>query len=423
MSLIKMVVAELRCRILSAALGMAAVAVSAAAFVVGPSLLQAYNARSRREIAQLQKKTQQRLAQLDKQTRRIMRDLGINLRIVHRDTNFGGLYTDFKAVDFPEEYVDRLANAPQIETIVHLVATLQEKIKWNGRTVLLVGMRPVLTQSQKNAEKKHMVQPVAPGTVIVGYELGAGRKAGDSIEILGKTFHIAAVRPQAGTIEDVQLVMDLHEAQTLVHKPGRIHQILALNCKCKGDRISVIRKELEGVLPDTKITEHLSRATAREAQRDAVEKSAREQMEQLEATRRRTERSHARLLSVVLPLLLVFSALLVGLLSWLNVRDRRSETGILRAIGKSSLMIATLFLGRAVLVGLAGGLVGVAAGTALVRFLTTRYAGDLFVAVPIDARLIAGCLVGAPLVAAMAAYLPTLRVVAQDPAAILSDAV
>ena len=64
--------------------------------------------------------------------------------------------------------------APQVEAIVHLVATLQEKIKWNGRTVLLIGMLPVLTASQKNAEKQHMAQPVEPGTVVVGYELAAG---------------------------------------------------------------------------------------------------------------------------------------------------------------------------------------------------------------------------------------------------------
>ena len=97
--------------------------------------------------------------------------MGVNLRIVHRDTTLGDLYTDFVAVDFPEDYVQKLANAPQVETIVHLVATLQEKIKWNGRTVLLIGMLPVLTASQKNAEMQHMAQPVEPGTVVVGYEL------------------------------------------------------------------------------------------------------------------------------------------------------------------------------------------------------------------------------------------------------------
>ena len=301
------------------------------------------------------------------------------------------------------------------------MATLQEKIEWNQRTVLLVGMRPVLTDSQKNAEKKHMVKPVDPGTVIVGHELGAGRKAGDSIEILGKSFRIAAVRPQAGTIEDVQLVMDLHEAQRLTGKPGRIHQILALNCKCKGDRISVIRKELEGVLPDTKVTEHLTRASAREQQRDVVEKTAQKQIAQLKATRERAEQSHARLLSIVLPLLLVFSGTLVGLLSWLNVRDRRDETGILRALGKSTIMIASLFLGRAVLVGAAGGLLGVVAGTGIVRYFTTHYAVETFAVVSIDGQLLMGSLLGAPLVAAMAAYLPTLHVVTQDPASVLSE--
>ncbi len=93
------------------------------------------------------------------------------------------------------------------------------------------------------------------------------------------------MRPEEGGIEDVQLVLDLHDAQQLTGKVGRIHQIMALNCKCKGNRISVIRRELEGVLPDTKVTEQLGRATAREQQRNLVEQKRAEQLQLLKANR------------------------------------------------------------------------------------------------------------------------------------------
>ncbi len=416
----KLVIAEIRVRPWSFIAAALVVAVATGAFVAGPTLLDAYARQTDHAVAKLDAETQAELAKLDKQTKRIMRDLGVNLRIVHQDTRLGGLYTDFKAVDFPESYVDQLAKAPQIQTIVHVIATLQEKITWNDRTALLVGMRPVLTASQKNEEKPHMVKPIEAGTVLLGHELGIGRKVGETVEILGQPFRVASIRPESGTIEDVQLVMDLHEAQQLVGKTGRIHQILALNCKCKGNRISRIRKELEAVLPDTKVTEHLSRAGAREKQRDAVEAARRKQIALLKANRRRTEAAQAGLLGILLPLALAFSAAVVGLLSWLNVRERRSEVGILRALGKGSGMIALLFLGKALLVGVLGGLIGCVTGYFIAAWLSSTADAGTFAPVQWDMALAMLALLGAPLVACMAAYLPALSALTQDPAAILS---
>ncbi len=421
MSVWKLVLAEIRVRPWSFTIATLVIGVATTAVIAGPLLLDAYTRQTDQAVARLEQETQQELAKLDKQTKRIMRDLGINLRIVHRDTKLGGLYTEFKAVDFPEAYIDRLAQAPQIQTIVHVIATLQEKIKWNNRTALLVGMRPVLTASQKNEEKPHMVKPVEPGTVILGYELAGDTKAGDVVEILGKRFRVASVRPQSGTLEDVQLVMDLHEAQELVGKPGRIHQILALNCKCKGNRISRIRKELESVLPDTKVTEHLSRATAREKQRDAVEKSRRKQIARLKEERRRTEAAQATLLGILLPMAVAFSAAIVGLLSWLNVRERRSEVGILRALGKGGGTIAWLFLGKSLLVGAVGGILGCAGGYLVANQLIASAEAATFAELAWDNTLALLAMLGAPFVACMAAYLPTLSALTQDPAAILSS--
>ncbi len=381
-----------------------------------------------------------------------MRDMGVNLRIVHRDTKFGDLYTDFVAVDFPEDYVQKLASAPQVDAIVHLIATLQEKIKWKGRTVLLVGMMPMLTASQKNAEKQHMAQPVEPGTVVVGYELAAGLSgddlatadtnqngqldAGDQLEVLSRTFRVAEVRPEAGGLEDVQLVLELHDAQQLVGKPGRIHQIMALNCKCKGNRMSVIRRELEGVLPDTKVTEHLSRATAREMQRNLVEKQHQEQMDlvrtqgentllEVKSNREHGEKTLTSLIGVMLPLEVLVAALIVGLMTWLNVRERRGEIGLLRALGKRTSQIAALFLVKALLVGVSGGAIGcvvcwVIYWTVSGTSQPTAATFDMAVFRPATALLLLTIL-GAPVVTTMASYLPMLAAVTQDPARILTE--
>ena len=481
----QLVLAEILGRPLNFLLSLLIVIVAAILFIVGPTIIDGHAAQTRRQLAALQASTEQQLAaqqadadatlsamqqetdrqlaELDKATIRIMRDMGVNLRIVHRDTVFGDLYTDFVAVDFPEEYVHTLATAPQIETIVHLIATLQEKIKWNERSALLVGMFPVLTASQKNAEMQHMAEPVQPGTVVVGYELAAGLKnsplvtsdvngngaldPGDELEILGRTFRVAEVRPEAGGLEDIQLVLDLHDAQQLVAKPGRIHQIMALNCKCKGNRLSVIRQELEQVLPDTKVTEHRSRAEAREMQRDLVAQSRQQQIdlvkagrdqqmsivkargdEQLatvKANRERGEKTLTGMVAILLPLEVCVAAVVVGLMTWLNVRERRAEIGLLRALGKRTGQIALLLLSRSVVVGVFGGVLAClicALGAALVAASPGQFANLLETAqLAPSTSLLLLTILGAPIVTALASYLPMLSAVSQDPARILME--
>jgi hypothetical protein len=477
MSILRLILAETRFRSVSFLLSLLAVIVAAASFVVGPTIISGYATDTERQLAALQaetdrlqveaekmsaatdemmqqteemkRETEEILAEMDRQTKRIMRDLGVNLRIVHKDTNMGSLYTDFVAVNFPEDYVQRLAEAPQIETIVHLVATLQQKIKWRERTVLLVGTLPVLTQSQKNEEKPHMVRRVEPGTVFVGHELGVGLKAGETIDIDGHSLKIAQVMPEFGGLQDVQLVMDLHDAQKVLGTPGEINQIMALNCKCKGNRISVIRKELEGVLPDTKVTEQTNRAEAREKQRDLVEQTRAAELARVQANldrvvanrdrvianRDRAVENHqrqvassqrqqdklSRLIGITTPLVVLASAAFVGLMTWINVRERRPEIGVLRALGKSAWDIASLFLGKAALQGLVGGVVGCGLGyllTPLIGNATMDLAASLF---QVDMRLAAATILGAPLVTVMASYLPALSAISQDPAIVLMD--
>lgn len=462
MRVTRLMLAEIAGRPLNFLLCLVVVAVAGVLFIVGPTMLRGYAADTQRQLAAVQDDTDQALqamqaetdtmlAELDKKTTRIMRDMGVNLRIVHRDTVMGDLYTDFAAVDFPEEYVQKLATAPQVEAIVHLIGTLQEKVKWNGRTVLLVGMFPMLTDSQKNASMQHMAEPVAPGTVVVGYELATGLSpeviargdknlsgtldAGDELDVLGRTFVVAQVRPEKGTVEDIQLVLDLHDAQKLVGKEGRIHQILALNCKCKGNRISVIRGELEGVLPDTKVTEQTDRASAREQQRDLVEAKRAEQLALLKANREqqleivRANREHGEqtlqsLLNVLLPLVVLVAAIIVGVVTWLNVRERRAEIGLLRALGKRSSQIAALLLLKAVVIGVLGGAVACGIGWllpyGLSRFADRAWFEGLAVVRPATSLMVL-TVCGAPLVTAMASYLPTLAAMTQDPARILTE--
>ena len=117
MSLMPLVFAEIRFRFTNFVLCALAVVVAATMFVAGPMLLTAYSSHVSTELAQLQseadglqqaadsqkQKTEDAKAEMKvavddlvKKTRRIMRDIGVNLRIVHKDTNMGSLYTDLR---------------------------------------------------------------------------------------------------------------------------------------------------------------------------------------------------------------------------------------------------------------------------------------------------------------------------------------
>jgi hypothetical protein len=443
MTILSLVFAELRFRLLNVVLAVLAVATAAALFVAGPTLLGGYarDTHNRLEtlqqqndakLVELMSKSDAELAELDKQTVRIMRDIGVNLKIIHKDTKMDGLYAEFVVPQFPQSYVDQLAESTTVETIAHLVATLQEKRKWNGRTILLTGIHTVLTNSQLAEGKGHMTPKVDPGTVLVGSELGQGLNPGDVIDVDGHKLTVKKVQPESGTEADITLMTNLADAQQIMNAEGKITMIMAQSCKCHGDRISTIRRQLEQELPDTKVVEVSNLATAREMQRDLVAKKAEqqstllkeksdEQRELLASSRSRAEATIASLVGFSTPLVVLASAVFVGLLTWLNVRERRPEIGLLRALGKGTAAIAGLFLGKAVLLGLLGGMLGAAIGYAAALLIggSMQIPASLFQADPL---IVLGTLLGAPLIAALASYLPTLVAVSQDPAVVLMDA-
>jgi putative ABC transport system permease protein len=133
------------------------------------------------------------------------------------------------------------------------------------------------------------------------------------------------------------------------------------------------------------------------------------------------QRQLETLAGVLSPLVVLACAVWVGLLALANVRERRTEIGLLRAIGKGSATIASLFLGKAVLVGLLGAVAGFALGTWLAHLLGAN-ALDLATAqVSIRMSVLLYALVGAPLVAAIASYLPTISALTEDPAVALRE--
>lgn len=463
MNPLKILLAEIGYRKTHFVLSLTAVVVAVSLFVAGPLLVDAYQAQTRREVgrwqaqlAQLETnveqlrgsieafeaKTKAEMAALEDETRRVMRDMGFNLLITHQETNMAEFWAeDFATRDMPEEYVQRLATDPRLTRVRHLVATLQAKVTWEKRKVLLVGYLPETPQPHLSP-KSPMGKVIEPGTVWLGHELGVDHEVGDVVEVLGREFTVAHIQPEKGSKEDITIAMDLQDAQQLLDKLGRINQILALGCKCEGEALPQIRQQLEAVLPETQIVEYKSIALARAEQRSLVaakHQALLDEMRRNLAVREETlaqrrqvvadmERSREQVLGImqtladtVTPLVILGCAVWVGLLALANVRQRQSEIGILRAIGKTSTMVAALFLGKAMLIGLLGAAIGIPLGYLAASWLGTQafQFSEALIQTPVQLTIIA--LFGAPLLSALATYLPMLAAVHQDPAVVLRE--
>jgi ABC-type lipoprotein release transport system permease subunit len=330
---------------------------------------------------------------------RLMRDMGFNLRILPRDTNMENFWaSDFAEHEMPEEYVNRLVAEPGL-AVNHLVATLQKKVDWSGRQILLTGILPEVQPPGKPTSP--MGFTIDKGTVYVGFELArsAGLKKGDVIDVFGKEFTVAQSLAESGTKDDIRIYGHLHDVQQVLGKKGKINEIKALHCMCDGGALATLREKLAQAFPDTQVVEFRSIALARAETRRMVEKYA----------------------AFIMPAVMVVCAAWIGVLTMMNVRERRREIGILRALGFGSGKIGSLFLGKALFVGLVAAAVGFGVGTGLaLQFGPTIFKVTAQAIKPLYG-LLWWSLAVAPLFAALASFLPTVVAVTQDPAITLIE--
>ncbi len=334
------------------------------------------------------------------ETRQLMRDLGFNLLVLPEGSDPGEFWArDFVSGDMPQEYATKLAETPGISAD-HYVATLQRKVSLQDTEVLLTGV--LREETAVDAGKKRpMGTVVAKGKCFVGFAAAEkmGLQEGDALDVLGKTLTVERCLLESGSKEDIRVYAHLSDVQAILGMEGRINLIQALGCLCRGELLPQIRKEISRVLPGTYVTE----------------------MENIVAARRDTRKLVEDYVGFIIGIAVVMSAAWVGLLSLLNVRERRQEVGLLRALGFGSWQVATLFICRAGLMGVLGAIAGFAVGT----WLAMHYGPDMFKITVKNLKpawdLAAPVLVGAPLVAALAGLLPAMVAVTQDPAEVLTE--
>ena len=398
--------------------------------VEASTILNEHQVKTEQILAEMDARTDQNMKKLEDAIRKSMKGLGFNIFIYPEGQEMSEVYSQgYASRTMPEEYVMKLANS-EIVTVNHLLPRLTKKIKWEEeeRTVVVIGVRGEVPIAFKDP-KKPLIDPVAKGELVMGYELhkSLDLEVGDRTTLMGREFKISQCHGERGTVDDITIWMNLEEAQELLDEPGRINAILALECNCETiDRLGEVRAEISSILPGTQIIEKGSRALARAEARVQAKKTAIEQREQtLKSRTAQMANEKARLdnlrssrentVSVVVPFLVALCLVVVGILCFANVRDRQSEIGIFRAMGISDYSVLSVFLGRACLLGCGGVVLGL-----LVLFIYEgRLPGEVGLIGLLGKKVLVYALLGVPILACGAAWLPSLAAARKDPAEVL----
>ncbi len=332
-------------------------------------------------------------------TKRIQRDMGQNLRIVSKDTDLAHFWDEgFSRETFPENWVKSFTNITDTINYSHLSAVLKWKVQWRDTPAMIYGLAP-REEAPPGRKKPYMITPVKRGTVQLGRTLADihGVKRDATVTVEGGKFEVARVLSEKGSGAEIRIYMHLADAQAVLKREGQINEIQALDCYCADetqDTLALLREQLGPILPQAQVFRMQDMAEAREKQRRDIEWT----------------------FSTLMPAIVFFCGIIVGVLAFVNTRARREEIGILRALGKGSGSIAALFLGKALLLGVAGAVCGFTLGTALLL----EWGQELLKISPKligwDMNNLEWALLLAPVFAALASFIPAMLAVTHDPA-------
>ena len=340
----------------------------------------------------------------ERETRRVTRDMGFNLRLIPAKTDLSQFYRDgFSRFAMDANTLDRLAT--QLTNNVsfnHLVGSLRRGYTVNDQSILFVGLSK--TYIAPGQGKKPMGFVIKTNHIHIGSEIARVQRKnkGDTMQVGKQQFKISNDPIETGTSDDITIFARLEDVQSILGLTGKINEIEAIDCLCltaDEDPLAILRKEIGSILPDVQVVHKQKLADARAKQRQTREKVN----------------------ALVLPSVLLASAVWVALLAVFNVRDRRQEIGVLRALGKTGWRIAGLFLGKAVLLGFVAAVFGVFVG----MWSVLEFGPALFPvtkqAIKVNPVLAFQLVVATPLFAAFASFIPAMLAVSHDPAETLRE--
>ena len=426
MTVWRLISREILHRKLNFALGVVSVLVAVGVLVAAVTLLKAHDLSTEQLLTRKQAEAHQRLAALEDDYRKYMKELGFNLLILPKEQDLSEFWQQgYASHTMPEGYVKRLSESGTM-LIRHLLPIVQQRVRWDEqkRRVILIGTRGEVPLAHRRPMEP-MLLAVPEGKAIIGHDLAQdlALKKGDTMRFLGRDFEVLRVQPLRGSEEDATIWVDLKAAQELLDMDGRINGIEALKCECKGVTLEQLKQQVAGYLDhEVKVVVRENKVTLRSKARDRVAREHEQAIAAEARARADLRRTREGFAAVLVPLVLVGTAVWIGFLALSNVRERNGEIGILRAIGVRSGSIFCVFIAKALMIGLLGAALGYAVGL-LISVVTAGSTPSLALAEPgrlFAAWLLVAVIVAAPVLAMLASWAPATLAARQDPAAVLS---
>src|SRR5580698_8565935 len=320
---------------------------------------------------------------------RELRTFGANLVVAPQEDS---LDLQIAGVDFkpPSDgaYLDE-ADLPKIHgmfwhnNIVGFAPVLPVVVNMGGADVTLVGTYFSRQLSFGKEEFQTGVRAVYPWwkvsgawpednsqDVLLGERLAAalGQKAGDRIEIAGQVHRVAGVLSTGGA-EDDQIVAPLAVAQRMLGRPGAVRR-LYVSAVTKPEDAFARRdpKTLRGPEFDRWYCSPYVQSIAYQLQ-EAIPHSHAEQIRQVAQNEGTVLTKIKGLMLLITLAALLAAALAVSAAMATAMFERRSEVGLMRALGAGSISVAAIFFAEALLLAVLGGSVGFAGGAILARVI------------------------------------------------------
>jgi putative ABC transport system permease protein len=355
-------------------------------------------------------------------------NLGSNILVLPQAASVDDYYTaDIDAPTFPEAYVERIASST-LPGVDNLSPKLTRRVQVGGVPVILTGVLPASELASKpiwqsaglfgeelalacgtspevsgnrpsyvdEKLQRKAIEELAATDVLVG-SIAAERLGlvqGARVTIEGREFNAARILPETGTIDDNRIYAHLHVTQELLGIGPQVSAIEIMGC-CSAISDGLLGK-LRNILPDTRITT----------------------IGQIVNTQIETNRLMTKVSLILLVIIVIVGAISIANYMWANVEERRREIGTLMTLGATRASVYQLFLAKAALLGLLGGVGGFLLGTGAALILGPELAGLRVDPVPIYVVWSILIAIGISLAGSL---IPVHRATRFDPALILQE--